>query len=165
MAKSKLVSLMSHDLPNITSQKRLLYRTDEREVKKLFRLINREIFNGALPTPNIEVHSYCKMYWGICSSKNYTIINPNNKKSECTIRVSDKWFCKQWLITTLAHEMCHQYQWDILGKKRVKCGLKPLMSHGSSFFIYKEKLARHGIPLKTAMRKGKWFKSQNMFKC
>lgn len=163
MVKSKLYSLMNHDLPNITSQKRLAYRTDEAEVKKLFRLINREVFDGVLPTPNIEVVSNCRKYWGFCTSNSTEFVL--TKKSNCTIRLSDKWFCKQWLISTLAHEMCHQYQWDILSKKRVKKGLKPIMSHGPSFFIFRDKLREHGIPLKHALRMRKWFKVQNMFKC
>jgi len=77
----------------------------------------------------------------------------------------DKWFCKQWLITVLAHEMCHQYQWDVLGYKRVKAGQKPIMSHGPSFFIFREKLAMHGIPLRRAMGVRSWFRYQNLFKC
>lgn len=76
----------------------------------------------------------------------------------------DKWYCKQWLVNTLAHEMCHQYQWDIIGNQRLIEGKQPIMSHGPSFFVFREQLKEHGINLKTAHSKRKWFKYQNLFK-
>ena len=106
----------------------------------------------------------CRTYWGYCIAKDVTPDMETNK-SNCIIRLSDKWYCKQWLILTLAHEMCHQYQWDINSKIRMKYDLKPLMSHGPSFFIHKNKLARHGIPLKKALGTRRWFTYQNLFKC
>jgi hypothetical protein len=161
---SQLYQLMITDLPPRTFQKRLRYRTNQREVLALFKVINKEIFNDKLPTPKIEVQSNCRKYWGICEA-NGLYPKYQSYKSNCTIRLSDKWYCKQWLITTLAHEMCHQYQWDVESHKRIKEGKKPLMSHGPSFFIWREKLHKHGIPLKTAHRMRHWFKHQSMFKC
>ena len=161
---SQLYRLMGEELPSITYQRKLHYRTNYREVLELFRIINKEIFNEQLPLPEIQVVSRCRTYWGICIAKS---VNPDytHKISTCIIRVSDKWYCKQWLITTLAHEMCHQYQWDIEGINRIKQGKNPLMSHGPSFFMWREKLVKHGIPLKTAHRMRRWFKHQSMFKC
>ena len=77
----------------------------------------------------------------------------------------DKWFCRQWLITTLAHEMCHQYQWDIEGEKRLKEGKDRLMSHGPTFFQFRDKLKKHGISLKNAHGQRRWFRHQNFWKC
>lgn len=156
---------MSKGLPSKTYQKRLSYRTTRREVLGLFRLINREVFNDKLPKPKIEIMPRCRTYWGMCTSLPRYYPDYASKKSQCTIRISDKWFCKQWLITTLAHEMCHQYQWDIDGYKRIKEGKEPIMSHGPSFFKWKEKLKKHGIPLKTAHGMKRWFKHQSMFRC
>jgi hypothetical protein len=156
--------MMSEDLPNKTFQKRLRYRTNQKEVLALFNTINSEIFSNKLPIPRIEVMSNCRTYWGLCQANSFTL-HPNKSISNCTIILMDKWFCKQWLITTLAHEMCHQYQWDVMGHQRVKNGQKPLMSHGPSFFIFRDKLARHGIPLKRWQRMRKWFKTQDVFKC
>lgn len=165
MAKNnQLRNLMAEDLPNRTSQKRLRYRTNHREVLALFKLINKEVFSNKLPTPKIEIMPNCRQYWGMCIAKSM-ILHEDHSKSNCVIRLMDKWYCRQWLITTLAHEMCHQYQWDILGYKRIKEGKNPLMSHGPSFFIYREKLEKHGIPLKKALGMRSWFKHQNMFKC
>ena len=76
----------------------------------------------------------------------------------------DKWYCKQWLVTTLAHEMCHQYQWEIIGAERISMGKDPIMSHGPSFFLFRERLKEHGISLKTSHSKRKWFKYQNLFR-
>lgn len=165
MAKySQLQVLMSEGLPNRTSQKRLMYRTDPTEVLELFHVINREIFSNKLPVPDIEIMPNCRKYWGLCSAHSFTL-HPDPKRSNCTIRLMDKWFCKQWLITTLAHEMCHQYQWDVIGHKRVKEGRAPLMSHGPTFFIFRDKLERHGISLKRSHSMRRWFRHQNLFKC
>lgn len=164
MKTSRLYRLMSRELPTITEQKRLSYRTDEAEVRYLFRLINKEVFNNELPIPTFQVVPRCRDYWGLCEAKHFEP-NPDTPRSDCIIRLSDKWFCKQWLITTLAHEMCHQYQWDVYSKKRVEKGLEPIMSHGPSFFQFKTKLARHGIPLRLGSSKRLWFKHQNLFKC
>lgn len=162
MRKSELYHLMNDELPNITYQKRLSYRTTRREVLALFRLINKEIFQNKLPVPQIEIMGRCRRYWGYCIAKNYY---PHEGKSNCIIRLSDKWYCKQWLIIVLAHEMCHQYQWDIESLERMQLGRKPVMSHGPSFFKFKTKLAKHNIPLSRAMSIKKWFQNQNHWRC
>lgn len=161
---SQLYQLMCEDLPNLSFQKRLRYRTSHKEVLALFKLINEEIFSNKLPIPQIQIQSNCRKYWGFCIANDFRP-NMSNTKSDCIIRLSDKWFCKQWLITTLAHEMCHQYQWDVESRKRIKQGLEPIMSHGPTFFIYKEKLAKHGISLKRSHGMKRWFRHQNFNKC
>ncbi len=160
--KANLAELMREELPPIAYQKRLLYRTDRTEVEMLFKLINKAVFNNKLPMPEIEVVPRCRKYWGICFGGHDRI---PGKKSLCKIRLMDKWFCRQWLITTLAHEMCHQYQWDIVGDKRIKEGKERLMSHGPSFYIYRDKLAKQGISLKRSHGMRRWFKHQRFDKC
>lgn len=160
---SQLYKLMSEDLPNITYQKRLHYRTSKREVLALYKIINKEIFNDKLPMPEIHVLPRRRDYWGICMAKNF-VPDDDFTTSDCVIKLMDKWFCRQWLITVLAHEMCHQYQWDINSRKRVREGRKPLMSHGPSFFVFKDKLEKHGISLKRAHAKGRWFRTQDFYK-
>lgn len=164
MKPTRLQRLMSQKLPNISAQKRLLYRTDVGEVKYLFKILNQEIFNNELPTPEFEIMARCREYWGLCKAKHF-VPNVYSSRSGCVIRLQDKWFCKQWLIATLAHEMCHQYQWDIVSKKRMKQGQRPIMSHGPTFFIFRDKLAKHGIALKRAGSMKRWFIHQNLFKC
>ncbi len=159
--KSELSELMKEELPGIRYQKRLSYRTDLAEVEALYRMINKTIFNNKLNMPILEVVPRCRTYWGIC----FGSFTPTRRGAYCKIRVMDKWFCKQWLITTLAHEMCHQYQWDVIGEQRLRSGKERLMSHGPSFYLFRDKLAKHGIPLKRHHRQKKWFQNQNLFKC
>jgi hypothetical protein len=163
MSKSVLYQMMAEGVPSLSSQKRESYRTSRREIIGLFKLLNKEIFGNKLPMPTFEILTRSKDYWGLCSANHYIPIT--NKRSNCTITLSNKWYCKQWLILTLAHEMCHQYQWDIVSIKRLKQNKPPLMSHGPSFFMFRDKLAKHGIPLRRAHSISKWFKYQNLFKC
>lgn len=159
--QSPLLELMKEELPGISYQKRLSYRTHIGEVEEYYKLINFVIFNNVLPTPEIEVVGRCRKYWGICFGE---FEKPHESVTYCKIKLMDKWFCRQWLLTTLAHEMCHQYQWDILGEEKRKQGKEPLMSHGPTFFIHKTKLAEHGISLKRYHGVKKWFKTQDFFK-
>lgn len=144
-------------------QRRFMYRTSIREVTALYKLLNKQVFNNKLPIPQFEI-SRCREHWGFCYGSEYDV-NPDSTKSKCMIRLSDKWCCKQWLITVLAHEMCHQYQWDIDSKQRLKQGLIPIMSHGPSFFKHKAKLKKHGIALKFRYSIAHWFSYQDFNKC
>ena len=152
---------MREPLPSIGYQKRLSYRTNKAEVVELYKLINQACFNNKLNMPEFEVTARCRKYWGMCYAS-YDIVK--YRKTYCKIRLMDKWFCKQWLITTLAHEMVHQYQWDIDGDKRERDGKDRIMSHGPSFFVFKDNLAKYDIPLKTSHSQKKWFKYQSMSK-
>ena len=159
---SKLMLLMSEPLPSLVLQKRLSYRTTKREVRKLYNIINEEIFNNELPPAKLEIKSYCRGYWGMCMAQGF---NPKKKSSQCKIRLSDKWYCKQWLIDTLAHEMVHQYQWDIYSKERAVEGKEPIMSHGPSFYKFRKHLAEYGIVLKRSSGMKRWFRYQRLDKC
>jgi hypothetical protein len=161
---SKLREYMDSELPSISKQKRLEYRTDEKEVKHLFRLLNNAVFDGKLPTPKFIIFNRSRDYWGLCEATDFTP-NASSTKSDVIIHLFNKWYCKQWLIDTLAHEMCHQYQWDVYSKKRARKGLGPIMSHGPSFYLFRDKLRKYGIVLKRHHRMRKWFKHQNFDKC
>lgn len=161
MSSIQLIELMEEPLPNISFQKRMGYRTHIGEVEELYKIINSSIFDNKLAMPELEVKPRCRKYWGVCFGE---FEKPDGSHSYCRIKLMDKWFCRQWLITTLAHEMCHQYQWDILGEERKQMGKDPLMSHGPSFFIYKPKLAEYKISLKRYHGMRNWFKTQDFFK-
>lgn len=158
---SPIRDIMESPLPSIGQQKRLSYRTNINEVTRLYKMLNWYIFDYELAMPELEVVPRCRKYWGMCYGS-YDI--PTRNRSACKIRLMDKWYCKQWLVTTLAHEMCHQYQWDVQGLQRMKHGKDPIMSHGPSFFVFRDKLKRHGISLKGAHSRRKWFKYQNLFR-
>jgi hypothetical protein len=150
---------MSEPLPKISLQKKLAYRTNKHEVQELYNIINQEIFDNQLPLAKLQVKKNCRGYWGICLAEGFSI---RKKRSQCTIRVSDRWYCKQWLITILAHEMAHQYQWDVYSRERYKLGLEPILSHGPSFFVFKNRFKEHGITLKRVHKLSSWFKYQRL---
>ncbi len=160
LSNLELRDIMELPLPTITEQKRLLFRPSVRFAHYAYELINYEIFDNVLYKPKLELKSHCQKYWGICYGNLYR----DNTGSHCRISLMDKWFCPQWFITTLAHEMVHQYQWDILGPEREKNGKDWLMSHGPSFYEFKPDLAEHNISLKIAHSQRRWFKHQNLFK-
>ena len=151
--KSKLRKMMQEPLPPISHQKRLRYRITQEDAIAAYKVINKEVFNNALDMPEILVKSHRRKYWGMCHGEYEKI---KNRKTLCWIELMDKWYCKQWFITILAHEMCHQYQWDIFSKDRED----RLMSHGPSFFVYRDKLKEHGVSLKKWHRRNKWFTTQ-----
>lgn len=159
---STLLQLMAEPLPNISLQKKLSYRTTKKEVRQLYNIINKEVFNNELPPARLEVKSHCRGYWGVCMAQGFS---SKRKTSQCVIRLSDKWFCKQWLINTLAHEMVHQHQWDIYSKKRSTEGKDPVMNHGPSFYEFRKKLSKYGIVLKKSSGTKRWFKYQKLSKC
>ena len=152
---------MESPLPSIGQQKRLSYRTNINEVTRLYKMLNWYIFDNALSMPTLEVVPRCRKYWGMCYG---SYDAPIRNRSSCKIRLMDKWYCKQWLVAVLAHEMCHQYQWDIQGLERRKVGKDPIMSHGPSFFVFRDRLKKHGISLKGSHSRRKWFLYQNLFK-
>lgn len=161
MSQSKLLQLMNEELPSINKQKKKVYRTDKKEVKKLFNIINSELFNGKLNTPKIDVKIRIPDCWALCKG----ISNPTKNKSGCEIVITQNHFCIQWLITVIAHEMAHQYQWDIIGLQRIKKGLNPIMSHGPTFYIHRKKFNKYKIPLKRIIHNRIWFVKQNLLKC
>jgi hypothetical protein len=161
MKSSKLTELMNETLPSLSFQKRRKYKTNIYEVRKIYKLINNEIFNDKLPMAKLIVKKRMDDAWGKC----YGIKTPTLNKSGVELVFCQNWYCKQWLIMTIAHEMCHQYQWDIIGYQRLKKNLKPLISHGPTFYQHRKKLFKRGIPLKKYMYHMYWFQHQNILKC
>jgi hypothetical protein len=145
-----LKRLMQTPLPPISYQKRQLYRPSLREVRYHYSILNQYVFKNQLVIPPIQM-GICRNYWGKCEG----ITDQTKKGTYCTIKLSDKWFCVQWLITTLAHEMVHQYEWDFLDT----------MTHRQSFFIWREELAKFNINLKISHSQYKWFQYQDLFRC
>ena len=161
MFKNKsLIELMDTPLPSLTAQKRLLFRPDLRDVERVYDKINHKIFNNKLYRPDINLGT-CRNYWGMCIGE----AEQHDDGSFCTIKLSDKWYSVQWMVAVLAHEMAHQYQYEIDGVKRIKLGKDPIMSHGPSFFMFRDIFSTYGIPLRRSHSKSDWFKYQNLFKC
>jgi hypothetical protein len=105
-------------------------------VEDIYDALNRSIFDNVLTRPKITVRSYKKRgIWGECEGylkgsrwgKNYTKV----------IRIEREFPNLKKLISVVAHEMVHQYEWDVLG----------VMTHGNSFFAWEETLRSNGIRL------------------
>ena len=154
---------MNEKLPTVAQQKRQPYRPDLYIVRKTWRVLNATCFNNELKMPAFTFHSR-KSWWAMCCS-DAGRPRPLKTTSCCEIQLSDKWFCRLWFIDTLAHEMAHQYQWDIDGVKRVNKGWEPIMSHGPSFFKHRDNIDKYGMSLKVCHRNAKWFKYQSLKKC
>ena len=153
-----LKALMDQPLPSKTDQRRKCYKPKIKEVKAIYRLINREIFYNQLPAPKIVIRRLRDCV-GICIGAEGPI---RKTKSYCSIHICDRWYCRQWMISTLAHEMVHQYQWDVYSNIRVKRGMPRHMSHGPSFYIWRKKLKKHGIALKAnSLHEHHWFNKQD----
>ena len=153
---------MDTPLPSKTEQRAKEYRPTLKQTKAIYRLINREVFYDKLPMPKIVLRRLHNAL-GICEGKDGPI---RKTKSHCKITLTDRYYCIQWFISTLAHEMVHQYQWDIYSNIRVKRGQPRHMSHGPSFYIWRRKLKKFGIGLKAnSLHEHHWFTKQDTKEC
>lgn len=160
-AYTELLDYMQEPLPPIGLQKRLPYRPSKKQAIYFYKLINESIFDNQLNMPEIEIMARCRKYWGMCYGEHIRI---PHRQTFCKIRLMDKFYSRSWMISILAHEMCHQYTWDIIGPEREQAGKERMLSHGPTFFQFKEKLSEHGISLKISHRRSSWFKTQDFFK-
>lgn len=155
-----VMQLMRSPLPGKTEQRRLSYRPGYIDVNRAYNLLNETIFGGKLKRPQFWIGS-CRGAWGECEGGFLLDGTPVCSR----IKLNDRFYSVHWFLTVLAHEMAHQWQWEIQGAKRIRRGLTPIMSHGSSFFVHKKKMSKMGIPLKTTYRSERWFEYQNIFRC
>lgn len=155
-----LRELMQLPLPSITEQKRLLFRPSVSQFHYVYEMLNYHVFKNELRKPHLLVASNRRKYWGMCEGSPFR----HRTGSYCQIHLMDKWISAQWMVAIVAHEMAHQYQWDVMGPQREKEGKDFLMSHGPSFFVFRERLEKHNIPLKTAFSQRRWYLHQDLFK-
>jgi hypothetical protein len=139
-------------LPPISHQRRQAFRPVDNLVNHCYDQLNQAIFDGQLVRPDIYLGQR-RLCWGYCRG-----IYPTMK---CQIYLSDKYFCAQWFIAILAHEMCHQYQWQIVGQRRIEQSRFPVLNHGPGFFEKRPALKQIGIPLRKSFCSSRWFQTQN----
>ena len=156
-----LKELMASELPPLYHQKRLLFRPSHWQVSHVYTLVNDAVFSNVLRKPELIIKPRCRTYWGMCMGA----ASRERTGSYCKIHLMDKWISIQWMVATVAHEMVHQYQWDIEGPERESEGKESIMSHGPSFFKFRDLLLEHDIPLKTAHSQRRWYIYQDLFKC
>lgn len=146
--------LMQTPLPTITEQRRRLYRPKLKDICAVYDLLNKYVFDNELIRPTITIKNTGKSL-GHCTGTDHG--------SE--IILSDRWYCTQIMVITLAHEMAHQYQWDVIGKQRLAQGKKRHLGHGTTFYIHRYNLLQYDIPLKRHFKIDHWLKYQNFHKC
>lgn len=165
MAKSNPVrAIMESPLPSITYQKRKLFRPSHDDLITAYKMINRHVFDNVLSIPDIKLIQTQKC-WGYCQ----WLDDYQNNGSYCKIRLNRNWFCPQWFMNTLAHEMCHQYVWDRYRWEHHEIHGREIYTggggHGPSFFMWRDRFSYHGLTLKTAFGQNRWFKYQDFSKC
>ena len=153
-------AVMESPLPSITFQRQRGFRVGPGDIKYAYKILNRYVFDNQLRRPEIE-YGITRGYWGLCVG--HTL--EQDSGSYCSLKISDKYFCAQWFLNVLAHEMAHQYQWDVIAPERMESGLRPLLSHGPSFFIWRERMEYYGLYLKTAHGQRRWFHYQDFRRC
>lgn len=150
-----LLDLMQTPLPSKRVQRKKKYHPSKEEVTDVYQLLNTHIFDGRLTIPSINLRNLNE--WGLC-------IGFDVPRHYCKIKLNYRFFCAQWFIMILAHEMAHQVQWELHGPKRVAENRVPLLSHGPTFYEFKAKMLEYGIPLKSFYCDKKWFKTQDLLK-
>lgn len=161
---SPVYQLMQSPLPMRTYQRRKGFRPSHEEVVEYYNLINCYVFDNTLRLPEIRLGAI-KQCWGAC----YWEDELQSSGSYCKIRLNSKWYCQQWFLNTLAHELIHQWQWDIYrfeyeniyNRKMKKIG----GGHGPNFYQWRDKFAEHGLTLKISYGQTRWFTHQNFIKC
>jgi hypothetical protein len=123
------------------------YKTKPKQVNYTYDLINKYIFDGALTKPEIIIKRP-RGYWGMCEG---LFDDDDELFFTNAIFLSDNFPYKAMMISALAHEMVHQWQWDILSNQRYQKGKLPIMSHGPSFLKWRKPLSEYFIPLRATM--------------
>jgi hypothetical protein len=158
---------MTAHLPCVSEQKRLPFRPIPEEVDALYKCINRHVFDNQLTQPKL-ILATLQNAWGRCHW-----LDDRQRRSSwgkygtwCEIELYDKWFCPQWFCNTLAHEMVHQYQWDVERFDNKGFNIRDDSgAHGPSFFAWRERFTYWGLHLKTAHGQKRWFRHQDFRKC
>jgi hypothetical protein len=147
-------------LPPKTYQRRKLFRPSDADINYAYNIINRHLFKNQLQKPEIKLGIIHKC-WANCSWED----QEQESGSHTIIRMSDKWFCAQWCLNTLAHEMVHQWQWDIHRWAQGGHIHEYSGGHGPSFFAWREEFEYYGLHLKTSHGQRRWFRHQDFTKC
>jgi hypothetical protein len=157
-------AIMATPLPSITYQRRKSFRPSDEDIIYAYNIINRYVFDNQLRRPEITQGTLRKA-WGYC----HWMTNGQNSGSATHIKLMDKWFCPQWFMQTLAHEMVHQYQWDIYRYEHMDYYGRDINqssgAHGPSFFAWRERFEFYDLTLKVSFGQRKWFKYQDFSKC
>ena len=156
--------IMSLELPSKTYQRRRSFRPSDSDIVYAYNIINKYVFDHALVRPKITQGTQRKIR-GFCQWED----EEQESGSWCNIGLMDKWFCPQWFMNTLAHEMVHQYQWDVYRWDYLEQHGKNMKEdsggHGPSFYMWRDRFEYYGLKLKISFGQKRWLKHQDFTKC
>jgi hypothetical protein len=157
-------NIMEAELPSITYQRRKMFRPSPADITYAYNVINRHVFKSVLRQPAIRTGRVSRA-WGVCTWHH----KEQASGTQCDIWIADKWYCPQWFMNTLAHEMIHQWQWDVYRWEHIdKFGRDIYQNsggHGPSFYAWRDEFDYYGLNLKIFFRQRKWFKFQDFSRC
>lgn len=117
--------------------KKSKYQATLHDARTVWSALNHAVFGGVLNLPEkfIVQNRSTWDFWGECEGwiRGSRWGQPYTK----AIRLQRIYRNPKTFIDVMAHEMVHQYEWERQG----------VMSHGRTFFAWKEKLEEKGIPL------------------
>ena len=154
-------AIMEAPLPSLTYQRRLSFRPTYHDINYAYNICNRYLFDNRLRKPVIT-QGQRRQTWGFCNWED----DYDHTGSYTTISLANKWFCPSWFLQTLAHEMVHQYQWDIYRFEEHNGDYeKNSGAHGPDFFMFRDRFDHYGLRLKQWYGQKRWLKHQDWYKC
>jgi len=134
--KETLARIIAKPIPNRTEYWKNQYRPTQQKVAYTYNMLNKILFKGRLVRPNIELYRQ-QQCWG------WANLLDNHRVH---MGLSNRYPCEQFFVGVLAHEMIHQWQWEVDAVKRIKQGLRTQTCHGENFQIWKDKFDSLEIP-------------------
>ena len=125
------------------------YRPSLPVAQSWFRTLNRGLFGGRLIEPPIHIGRLMGD-WGRCCANwdnrktrrgtyNQKVIPYDKTKIEYSIELHSKFPSWKDFIETLAHEMVHLYQMQVMED--------PYANHNQNFYSFKSRFKTHGLAL------------------
>lgn len=105
-----------------------------KDIRKWHGVLNAVVFDGVIPKfYDIKIQRIRNEFaWAIPFYD-----TEDETKKWCTLKIDTSFHSFKKFLIVLAHEMIHCWQWIVEGE----------MTHGKTFFQWREKLAEHEIPL------------------
>ena len=121
------------------------YKPTTDECQKVHNLLNKNVFDGMLKKTRFNIRNMGDV-WAMCDGR-FDI--KSEKFFTEQILLHNKFPHKAMFVTAVAHEMVHQWQWEVYSAERHEQGKGFIMSHGPSFRKWKKALGKYLIPLRT----------------
>ena len=147
---------MQAPLPSKIKQRKRCFIPDKELGRYVYAALNNAIFEDKLSKNTAIMYRRLAHTWGLCTQFEPDL--PGGSRY-CKIRLDYRFFCVQWFVTILAHEMVHAYQWEVL-----QCGLDCSEDHNETFYAFVDPLKEVGIPLKEQYNVIEWFATQDIIK-